>query len=159
MKRSTRFLSISFLLFTFILSSFTLTAQRDYHWDTYGIGFSIPGSMQIDANSAAGFEASNNDIYLGIFPFDDENIDSDHLYNSTIEIATELQYDSIEDGGELEIDDFEGYYVIGQKDGISALVVTLLDTESETNVFVVVAFADGFDSVAANIVESFYAYD
>ena len=115
--------------------------------------------MHVDVNNAESFEASNDDIYLGIYPFDDENIDQDDLYDTTNEIAVELQYDHIEDGGKVEIDDFEGYYVVGDKDGVAALIVTLLDKESETNLFIVIAFAEGFDSVALNIVESFYAYD
>jgi len=156
--RINKFSPVTFL-FSLLLFSVPLMAQKDYHWDTYGVGFSIPNSMHIDANNAEGFEASNDDIYLGIYPFDDENISQKDLYSATNEIAVELKYDHIEDGGPIEIDDFEGYYVIGVKDEVAALIVTLLDNESETNLFIVIAFADGFDSVALNIVESFYAYD
>ncbi|HNE28741.1 MAG TPA: hypothetical protein PLW66_06215, partial [Saprospiraceae bacterium] len=51
----------------------TVSAQLiDYHWDTHGVGFSIPRDFSVKSNNAEQFIAENGTIFLTVLPFQDE---------------------------------------------------------------------------------------
>ena len=131
----------------------------DYHWDTHGVGFSIPRDFSVSTNNAEEFSADNGNLFLTILPFQDENVTKDNLADAVIAMATELDYDSIEEADAADVDDFTGYYVKGTKEGVNAVVMALLDSESSTNLLVVIAYMDGMEKKAVEIANSFYAYD
>ena len=134
-------------------------AQDDYQWDTHGIGFKAKSDMRIITNKADEFEAANDQIQLDIFPWQDANINKDDLADGIIEIAKDLKFDNIHGADALEIDDFQGYYVEGTKDGVEALILILLDKESSTNLVATIVYQNGSQADAYKIAESFYAYD
>ena len=151
-----------FFLATALLLSVSATSfaqMIDYHWDTHGVGFSIPRDFGVQTNNSEEFTADNGQIFLSIAPVQDETITRDNLAEVVVAMATAMTYDSIEEAAEADVDDFTGYYVKGTKDGVNAVVMALLDSESSTNLIVVIAYADGMEAKAIEIANSFYAYD
>lgn len=141
-------------------------AQDTYEWDAYGVGFSVASDVIIQQSSSDSFTAvtSDGEIAINISPWLDETVDTDGLAEATISMAIELYAfdDSEVDGDYIEIDSFDGYYLIASQDGFDEpdylLVAVLLDTESETNLIVVIGFDDGNDEEALDILTSLYSY-
>jgi hypothetical protein len=153
-----KFFSVSATVCCMMFSS-VLSAQVDMVWDTHGVGFKVPRGFVIKTNNQNEFSASNDDIWLTIAPVQDENVTEDDLADAVVEMAKEMDYDLVTDADKLEIDDFVGYYVRGTKNGVTALVMALLDTESSTNLLVVIGYNDDSEDAALMIANSFYAYD
>ncbi len=142
-----------------LLLSGTALAQTDMIWDTHGVGFTVPDDFEIETNNADEFTADNGALFLSILPIQDKTITADDLADAVDDMAAELDYDRIQEGDEIDIDDFTGYYVKGRKDGTNAVLMALLDKESSTNLLVVIVYADGQEDEAIEIASSFYAYD
>lgn len=149
-------LSAAFLI---SISAGAFAQMIDYHWDNHGVGFSIPRDFGVSTNNAEEFSADNGNLFLTILPFQDKNVTKDNLADAVVAIATEMDYDSIEEADAADVDDFTGYYVKGTKEGVNALVMALLDSESSTNLIVIIAYVDGMEAKAIDIANSFYAYD
>ena len=141
---------------TAVISGFT---QTDMIWDTHGVGFSVPRNFKIETNNAEEFTAGNDNLFLSILPIQDKTITEDELADAVVEMAEGLDYDRIQEGDAIDIDDFTGYYVKGRKDGANAILMALLDKESSTNLLIVIVYADGYEDAAVDIAASFYAYD
>ncbi len=148
-----------FSTLSFLLLSSALKAQVDMVWDNHGIGFKVPRGFVVKTNNDSEFTATNNEVWVTILPFQDEKVTEDDLADGLVEMATGLDYDLVTDADELELDDFVGFYVRGVKDGVSAILIGLLDTESSTNLFVVIAHTEDWEDEALLIANSFYAYD
>lgn len=153
------YVSSLFTMLTLFFLTTTLNAQTDMEWDTHGVGFSVPDNFKIETNNAEEFTASNKNLYVSILPIQDESITKDDLAGAVDAFAKELKYDRIQEGDEIDIDDFTGYYIKGRKDHANAVLLALLDKESSTNLLVVIVYADGYEDQAVNIAKSFYAYD
>ncbi|MFM9951775.1 MAG: hypothetical protein ACKV1O_27845 [Saprospiraceae bacterium] len=150
------FAATAFLCF----SATNLSAQMtDMHWDTHGVGFKVPDDFAIEANNAEEFSASNDNLFLSIVPVQDLEVNDDDLAEAVVEMAKGLEYDDIEEGEAIEVDDFTGYYIKGKKDGVNAVVMAVLDKKSSTNLLVVIVYVDGYEKQAVNIAASLYAYD
>ena len=150
------------LLFTALCALFlttSLQAQTDMEWDTHGVGFSVPEDFKIETNNAEEFTAGNDVLFLSILPIQDKTLTKDDLADAVVEMAEGLNYDRIQEGDEIDIDDFTGYYIKGRKDGANAVFMALLDKESSTNLLVVIVYADDYEDDAVGIASSFYAYD
>lgn len=142
------------------LAATSVSAQMtDMHWDTHGVGFKVPDNFAIETNNAEEFTASNDNLFLTIVPIQDEDVNDDDLADAVVEMAKGLEYDDIEEGEAIEIDDFTGYYIKGRKDGTNAVVMAVLDKKSSTNLLVVIVYVDGYEKQAVNIAASLYAYD
>ncbi|MEO6037444.1 MAG: hypothetical protein ABIQ93_03455 [Saprospiraceae bacterium] len=155
MKRIQTILALTLTLLAFTAAQ----AQTEMHWDTHGVGFTVPANFKIDTNNAEEYTASNDNIFLSITPIQDENITKDHLADAVVEMAKALEYDIVEDADEADVDDFTGYYVKGRKDGVNAILMALLDQKSSTNLLVVVVYDDNSLDKAVDIANSFFAYD
>lgn len=154
--RSLLFVATAFLCF----AATNLSAQMtDMHWDTHGVGFKVPNDFAIEANNAEEFSASNDNLFLSIVPVQDLEVNDDDLAEAVVEMAKGLEYDDIEEGESIEVDDFTGYYIKGRKDGVNAIVMAVLDKQSSTNLLVVIVYVDGYEKQAVNIAASLYAYD
>ncbi len=152
-------LSASFFVL-FVLFTLNLQAQMtEMLWDDHGVAFSVPSSFKETTSTGEEYTASNDNLMLSIIPIQDENLDKSHMAQATLDMAKELGYDSIEAADEAEVDDFIGYFIKGTKDGVHAVVMTLMDVESSTNLIVVIVYADGYANQAVEIAESFRAYD
>ncbi len=154
--KSQRFMLTATFLFAVV---FTLFSQTDMVWDTHGVGFSVPKNFKIETNTGEEFSAGNDNLYLSIFPIQDKTITEDDLADVVVDMAEGLDYDRIQEGDAIDIDDFTGYYVKGRKDGANAVLMALLDKESSTNLLVVIVYADGYEDAAIDMAASFYAYD
>ncbi|MEO6130798.1 MAG: hypothetical protein ABIQ02_03045 [Saprospiraceae bacterium] len=153
-----KFYALLAALCGFMITS-SVQAQTKMEWDTHGVGFTVPDDFKIETNNAEEFTASNDNLYLSILPIQDETITKDDLSDAVDEFAKNLQYDRVQEGDEVDIDDFTGYYIKGRKDGANAVLLALLDKESSTNLLVVIVYADGYENKAIQIAKSFYAYD
>lgn len=150
---------LSFFALLMISSVLVSFAQTDFVWDSHGIGFKTADRMKVSVNQADEFEAASENIQLNIFPWQDEKINFDDLADATVSIAKELKFDAISEADALEIDDFQGYFVQGTKDGVKALILLLMDKKSSTNMIVTIVYQPGFEQEAYKIADSFYAYD
>lgn len=148
-----------FALLLTLLTFTALQAQKEMHWDTHGVGFTVPSNFKIQTNNAKEYTASNDNLFLSILPIQDENITEEHLAEAVLEMAKTLEYDVVEDADQAEIDDFTGYYVLGKKDGVNAILMAMMDTESSTNLLVVIVYDDNSLDKAIDIANSFFAYD
>jgi hypothetical protein len=151
------FTFLLFLAFTGI--QFTLSAQTLMHWDTHGVAFTVPDNFKIITNNAEEYSAENRNLSLTIVPVQDEEVTSDNLKEALTIMAKEMDYDSIEKMADAQVQDFEAYYMIGKKDGVKALLMAMLDTESSTNLLVVIVYKEGHEDTAIDIANSFEAYD
>ena len=105
-------------------------------------------------------DRESSDLILSIYVEQDGEVNADGLAEALVAAAEELEYDEITDVDELEIDDFTGYYVEGTKEGVGALIITLLDKKSATNLVIVLAYTtDNARDKAIDIADSFYAFD
>jgi len=147
-----------FIAFTFVLN--TAFAQKDWRWDNHGVGFSAPANLRVTTNNAQEFTAEGSDLFLTIYAEQDGEVTEETLAQALVAAAEEMKYDHISDVDELKIDDFTGFYVEGTKDGVGAVIITLLDKKSATNVVVVIAYtSDAGRDKAIAISDSFYAFD
>lgn len=150
----------SILLFVLLLGSMqTSFAQVELRWDAHGVGFAVPGDFHIEANNEQEFSAGNDLMFVSIIPIQDENITEENLAEALIAMAEEMEYDRLDEAAETKLHDFVGFYTIGAKDGANALLMTLLDTQSSTNLLVVIVYADQSQRAALQIANSFFAYD
>lgn len=148
------------MLLGFLSISQFASAQKDWRWNQHGVGFSAPSNLRITTNTASEFTAEGSDLILSIYVEQDGEVTADGLAEALVAAAEELDYDEITDVDELEIDDFTGYYVEGTKDDVGALIITLLDKQSATNLVIVLAYTtDAARDKAIDIADSFYAFD
>ena len=154
-----KFFNQTLFIATLFLAQHSVFAQQEMRWDTHGVGFIVPENFKIETNNAEEYTASNDNLFLSIIPIQDENLTADHLAEAVVEMAKELEYDVVDVADEASMQDFTGYYVIGQKDGVNALLMAMMDTESSTNLLVVIVYADNSERMALKIANSFFAYD
>ena len=114
-------------------------AQDAYEWEDY-----------VTASSGEEFTAEGGGMSFSIIPFDDDSIDSSDITSYTIEIAASLGLDGIDDVDLIDINGFSGGYVEGNQDGVTLFMMGLIDPDSDTNFFVIIAFEEG-DTKASNI--------
>lgn len=151
--------NLTLLIAVLFLAQQTVNAQQEMRWDTHGVGFVVPNNFKIETNNAEEYTASNDELFLSIIPIQDENLTEDHLAEAVVAMAEELEYDVVDVADEASMQDFTGYYVIGQKDGVNALLMAMMDTESSTNLLVVIVYSDKSERMALKIANSFFAYD
>lgn len=156
MKKISNFFA---LIVALLLATTALQAQTEMHWDSHGVGFTVPSNFKVDVNNGDEYTASNDNLFLSITPIQDENITKEDLADVVVAMAKELEYDVVEDADEADVDDFTGYYVKGRKDGVNAVLMALLDSESSTNLLVVIVYDDNSLNKAITLADSFFAYD
>jgi hypothetical protein len=134
-------------------------AATDMVWDTYGLGFTLPNGMQITENNRDMFTAERDDLLLVIIPFKEGSVGPEDLADFLIAKAERFDYDVVTDVDEVELDDLYGFYTEGEKDGGQALLVALMDEESDSNYFVILVYNDASRDLAIETMISFYPYD
>ena len=155
----TRMFNRTLLLSLLFLAQQTVFSQQEMRWDTHGIGFTVPADVKVQTNNAEEYTAANDNLFLSIIPIQDENLTKEHLAEAVVEMAKELEYDVVDNADEAEMQDLVGYYVLGKKDGVNALLMALMDTESSTNLLVVIVYDDRSERMALKVANSFFAYD
>jgi len=148
-----------FLTLALFLSLTAVQAQTEMHWDTHGVGFIVPSNFKVETNNAEEYVASNDNLFLSITPIQDESLTKDNLADAVLAMAKEMNYDLVEEADEADVDDFTGYYVKGRKDGVNAILMALLDSQSSTNLLVAIVYDDNSMNKAVDMANSFFAYD
>lgn len=155
---------IGFICLT--LSATAALAQDTYVWEEYGIGFSVESDLIVDESDIESFTAATREgeISISITPWSDDEVDEENLADAALEIAAELYLfeDSDIDGDYVEIDTFNGFYLVVAPSELDApdmmIVALMLDTESDTNFVVAIGFEDGNDDEALDVLNSFFSY-
>ena len=143
---------------TFLLISFSndsVAQANEWEWNEYGIGFATYSDCKVETNNSEEFSSECDGIYVSIFPWKDDNLTVDDLANEVTGIASEIGYAGISDAEEIELNDFEGAFVVGVQDGVNALIIGLLDPNSATNFYIVIAYGDEHEDDAIGIATSF----
>lgn len=158
MKQKSTLLSLFSLFCLLNLAS----AQTEYEWDAYGIGFSVTDDFMVSTNSEDAFRAVSSDgkIDIAIYPWLDETVSEDDLEDALIDYADDI-LDSVDDidADALTIQDFVGYYLVAAADEEMLLMAFMLDKLSDTNAVVQITFEQGNEEEAIDILSSFYSYD
>lgn len=136
-------------LILLISTSFSLVAQQEYTWDYYGIGFTLADDFIETINTDEEFSADGDGMSFSIIPFKDASISDNDISVYTISIAASLNLEVIDDVNIIALKSFKGGYVEGMLDGTRVFLMGLIDPSSETNFFVIIAFADD-DEVAVD---------
>jgi hypothetical protein len=118
-------------------------AQDEYTWEDYDLQFTLPANFELTASSGEEFTAEGEGMSFSIIPFDNESIDASDITSYTIEIAASLGLDGIDDVDLIDINGFAGGYVEGNQDGVTLFMMGLIDPDSDTNFFVIIAFEEG----------------
>jgi hypothetical protein len=134
-------------------------SQTEMVWDSYGLGFTLAKGMRITQNDGETFSAEKPNLFLTIQPVKNMEVTVEHLAEAVIEMATAMEYESISDADELELNDLYGFYVEGTSDGASSFVVAMMDVESHNNYLAVVVFTPETRDAAIELIISFFAYD
>lgn len=166
MKQPTFLRSFLVGLGAFALMSSAAVAQDTYVWEDYGIGFTVATDMIVDGSDMDAFTAVSSDglISISLSPWADGYVDEEVLAEATLDVAMNMYFfdDSEVDGDYIEIDTFNGYYLIvapSQSDAPDfMLIALLLDTESDTNLVAAIGFEDGLEDEAIAILSSLYSY-
>lgn len=150
--------SFAFMILFFITSYARVSAQafEDWSWNTYGLNFSVPSNMKVTVNSADEFGAKldNDLLHLAIFPWEDDQLTKETLNAEVKKLVKSLGYRGAA-LVELELNGFEGGYIIAEKDGVTTIVVGLLDPESATNFYALIIYGPGYEDAALTIANSF----
>ncbi|MBK6994175.1 MAG: hypothetical protein IPH31_04360 [Lewinellaceae bacterium] len=152
-------LGLSAGLFGLFLVSTNLVAQTEMRWDTHGIGFTVPSDFKVSTNNKEVYTAENEHLILSISPIQDEEISKENLEDAVLAMATAMEYESLDEADEININDFTGYYIKGTRDDMYAVVMALMDKKSSTNLLVVIAYDNDRFEEAVAIAKSFFAYD
>ncbi|MCE2789769.1 MAG: hypothetical protein LW630_07645 [Saprospiraceae bacterium] len=133
------------LMIAFFLISMNgiITAQQQYTWEEYGISFSLADDFVEKKNDATEFSADGDGMSLSIIPFKDASIDQEDITGFVMEAAASMELDRVDDVSTIEINGFQGGYAEGVQDGVNVFMMGLIDPDSETNFFVIIAFLEG----------------
>jgi hypothetical protein len=138
--------------------SFPLFSQYvEMEWEAHQIGFKVPYDFKILNNNYEEFSAENENLFLTIIPFQDENVDNGDIAEALLTAANDFDYDIVSEVGELELTNLEGYYVNGTKDGVNAVFMFLLDPDTSTNLAVTIVYSDDYFDEAVEVASSFYS--
>ena len=74
-----------------------ISAQQEYSWEEYGIGFSLADDFKETVNSMEEFSAVGDGMELSIIPFKDNSIDDSDITTYTMSIAASLKLEKIDD--------------------------------------------------------------
>jgi hypothetical protein len=134
-----------FLLFVWLVWAQNPTfAQNPYTWENFKIKFSLPDGYKIVENTAEKFEGNAPGIAsFGIYPFKDAKLTEADLKEYASSIAKQAGMDMGSAVVDLiEFNGFKGGYAEGKVQGVSVIVLGLINPSSDVNFFVQVVYTD-----------------
>lgn len=150
------FLSILLLAITSIPIAQTL---QTWNWDSFKMKFKAPDNMVIQQNDETGYQASNNNITLDIYPRSGENLTYDGMKNAIINWANQvsLSYDASTQPIYLKnINRYWGCAIDGSKQGFSASALLLINPDfPDLSYYVWISYAPEYYHDAVAILKSF----
>ncbi|MEO0042717.1 MAG: hypothetical protein RL329_2165 [Bacteroidota bacterium] len=132
------------LVFFGIVGTTTADAQKEYVWEKYKLGITLPNDFKVVTNTSDEFECDGIGMHLYIHIYEDEQVDFKQMAKETHDLAKRLDFDLTEAIHDFIDDDgFEGRYVLGKKDGHQVMLCGMLNTKSAANFWVFIVFEDG----------------
>jgi hypothetical protein len=135
MKKLFSFLTLSMFL------SLSSMAQKTYTWDYYKIQITVPDDFRVKKNTNEEFEMKGDGMELMMNIFE-SNVAIDDIDDATITAAKDMKLQEIDEATRVKVNELEGYYVEGFKDGMRVVFAGLGDPKSHTNFFIVIIFDD-----------------
>lgn len=135
MKKSFFTLTLSLLVF---VSAF---AQKNYVWKQYNIQVTVPSDFRVKKNTAQEFEMKGEGMELSML-IHEENVAIEDLDEAAIAGAKAMQLQELDAAHQVKINEFEGFYVEGFKDGNRVMFACLGNPKSHTNFFIAILFDD-----------------
>ncbi|MFN8357633.1 MAG: hypothetical protein U0Y10_24455 [Spirosomataceae bacterium] len=136
--------------------SLSAFAQKTYVWDYYHIQITVPRDFRVKVNTNHDFEMKGDGMELAMHIFE-QNVSIDDLDDATIEGAKALKLTEVDEATAVKVNELEGFYVEGFKDGNRIVFAGLGDPKSHTNFFIVITFDDDdkeAEKEAINIIKS-----
>ncbi len=144
------------LLLSFIFSG-NLVAQTEWKWDSHNIAFSTPENFKVSTNNDNIFQAENNEISLTIAPWQDKAVNDATIVDALVKLAADMAYDDITDARKLAFEKFSGYGINGKKGEDNAAILILINTESSSNIVVIIAYSVAAEKSASEILSSLHS--
>jgi hypothetical protein len=147
-------LSILLLIISSLISAQSL---QTWTWDTYKMKFKAPDNMVLQRNDVNGFQASNNNITMNIYPRNGENLTYDGMKNAISNWANQVSLSYSQ--GPIYMDNINRYWgcaIDGTKQGFSATAVLLVDPDyPDISFYVWISYAREYYHDAVAILKSF----
>lgn len=121
-------------------------AQKTYVWKSYNIQVTVPNDFRVKKNTAQEFDMKGEGMELSIV-IHEENVAIEDLDDAAIAGANAMKLQEVDAAHQVKINEFEGFYVEGFKDGYRVMFACLGNPKSHTNFFVAITFDDD-DKVA-----------
>jgi hypothetical protein len=131
------------LFFAFSMACLQVQAQQAYTWEEYGISFSLADDFSETKNDLSEFSADGDGMSMSILPFKDSSIDESDITGFVMTAAASLELDRIDDVNTIEFNGFKGGYAEGVQNGVTIFMMGLIDPDSDTNFFIIIAFEEG----------------
>ncbi len=133
-------------LFVVLLLSlnFFAQAQKEFVWDDYKIGITLPNDFKVTKNTSTEFICDGIGMDFYMYIFDDHKVTADNMIAETKKIAKQLKFEEVDESYDFKTrDGFTGKYVLGYKDGRQIMLAGLIQENSATNMWVYIEFEDG----------------
>ncbi len=147
-----------FLLFMF-LSASSYSQMTPFTWDTYKTKFEIPKSFKVDVNNSERFSAGNDDIWLDIYPRQNENLTYREMKNHLTDWAYASNVYGYGTVSETEnLNGYWGVYLEGKKSGndLPAFLALLVHPDYPANsIYIWINYKADALSTAEKILKSF----
>jgi hypothetical protein len=135
MKKTIFALAFSLLIFG---KSF---AQHNYVWEKYKIQVTVPNDFRVKKNTNTDFDMKGDGMELSMTIFE-KNVAIDDLDDAALDGAKAMKLQEIDMAHKVSVNELEGYYVEGFKDGHRVMFACLGDPNSHTKFFIVITFDD-----------------
>jgi hypothetical protein len=136
MKKTSIF--ILFLIFTSVLAF----AQKTYVWKSFNIQVTVPSDFRVKTNTAKEFDMKGaNGMELSML-IHEEDVAIDDLDDATVAGAEAMELQEVDAAHKVKVNEFEGFYVEGFKDGLRVMFACLGNPSSHTNFFIAITFDD-----------------
>ncbi len=136
-------------LFTLAILTFltaSVFAQKTYVWKSYNIQVTVPNDFRVKKNTTQEFDMKGEGMELSIMIHED-NVAIEDLDDAAIAGANAMKLQEVDAAQQVKINEFEGFYVEGFKDGYRVMFACLGNPKSHTNFFIAITFDDD-DKVA-----------
>lgn len=124
-----------------ILCSVSAFAQKNYVWKQFNIQITVPDDFRVKKNTAKEFEMKGEGMELSML-IHEENVAIEDLDDAAIAGAKAMKLQELDAAHQVKINEFEGFYVEGFKDGNRIMFACLGNPNSHTNFFIAIIFDD-----------------
>lgn len=124
-----------------VLGTLSASAQKNYVWKQFNIQITVPDDFRVKKNTAKEFEMKGEGMELSML-IHEENVAIEDLDDAAIAGAKAMKLQELDAAHQVKINEFEGFYVEGFKDGNRIMFACLGNPNSHTNFFIAIIFDD-----------------